>query len=126
MYQSKREAGALHCNDLFAFARSFPEHFCPSLRHSFKAASGFGVLCLLITLPITEHGFAMPKGEFSDTLCLRFGLQLACLHYLVCVANHLMLNMLSVVLVVAFQLLTIMNYVTSLLVSLVRFVRYWC
>ena len=36
----------------------------------------------MVTIPIAEHGFAMPKGEFCDTLCLRF---------------EWMLNMLSIV-----------------------------
>ena len=49
----------------------------PSLRHSFEAASECGASCCLTTLPIAEHGFAMPKGEFRDALCLRFGWQLA-------------------------------------------------
>ena len=74
MYQSKREAGASHRNNLITFARSFPERLSPSSRHSFEAASEHGASCCL---PIAEHGLAMPKGEFRDALCLRFGWQLA-------------------------------------------------
>ena len=42
MYQSKREVGASHCNNLITFARSFPERLSPSLRRSFEAASEHG------------------------------------------------------------------------------------
>ena len=63
MYQSKREVGASRRNDLITFARSFPERLSPSLRCSFEAASERGASCWLTTLPIAEHGFAMPKGE---------------------------------------------------------------
>ena len=59
------------------FARSFPERLSPSLRCSFEAALECGASCRLTTLPIAEHGFAMPKGEFRDALCLRVGWQLA-------------------------------------------------
>ena len=106
-----------------AYARTFPERLSPSLRHSFEAASECGASCWLTTLPIAEHGFAMPKGEFHDALHLRFGRQPARLplSYL-CVAHLLMLNIHSVVLAAAFQQFVIMKYVTSLLISLVRFV----
>ena len=45
MYQSKREVGASHHNDLITFARSFPELFSPSLRRSFEAASEHEASC---------------------------------------------------------------------------------
>ena len=79
MYQSKHEVGASCCNDLITFARSFPEYLSFSLRPSFGAASECRASCWLTTLPIAEHRFAMPKGEFHNALCLRFGWQLACL-----------------------------------------------
>ena len=34
-----------------------------------KGASSWFVM----TLPISEHGFALPKGSFRDALCLRYG-----------------------------------------------------
>ena len=71
------EAGSSRHNDLITFVRSFTEHLSPSLRHSFEAASEHGASYWLTTLPIVEHGFAMPKGELHSTICLRFGWQLA-------------------------------------------------
>ena len=32
-----------------------------------------GASSWLMTLPISEHGFALPKGSFRDALCLRYG-----------------------------------------------------
>lgn len=85
------------------YARFFPERLFPSLRHLFEAASECGAPCWLTTLPIAEYEFAMQKGEFHDALHLRFGRQPARLplSYL-CMANLLMLNMHSVVLMAAF------------------------
>ena len=81
MYQGKREIRTSHRSNLSAQARSFPERLSPHLLHAFEAASESGASSWLTTFP----GFAMPKGEFCDALCLRFGWQLP---NLVCVANH--------------------------------------
>ena len=56
-------------------ARSFPDHLLPSLRQAFEAASECDSSGWLTNLPIAAHGFAMPKGEFRDALCLCFGWQ---------------------------------------------------
>ena len=41
----------------------------------FEAAFEHGTSGRLTTLPIADHGFAMPKGESRDALCLCFGWQ---------------------------------------------------
>jgi len=51
------------------------ERLSPHLRRVFDAASERIASCWLATLPIAEHGFALPKGEFRDALCLRLGWQ---------------------------------------------------
>ena len=117
MYQSKHEAGASHRNDLITFTRSFSEHLSPFLRHSFEAASELGALCWLTTLPIAEHRFAMPKGEFRNALRM-FEIWVAA-----CSSSTILCVWLSVVLVAALQQFVIIKYVTLLLISLVRFVQ---
>ena len=82
MYQFKREARAARHDALCALAKSFSDHF---LKQVFEAAFEHGVSGWLTTLPIADHGFAMPKGEFRDALCLHFGWQIPNLpHSCVC------------------------------------------
>ena len=76
MYQFKREARAARHDALCALAKSFSDCLSPSLKRVFEAASERGASGWLTTLPIADHGFAMPKGEFRDALCLRFGWQI--------------------------------------------------
>ena len=73
MFQCKRETRSSRRAVLCSMARSFPDRLSPSLRRTFEAASECGSSGWLITLPIAPHGFAMPKGEFRNALCLRFG-----------------------------------------------------
>ena len=73
MFQCKREARSSRHVVLCTLAKSFPDHLSSSLRRVFEAASECGSSGWLTTLPIAAHGFAMPKGEFRDAFCLRFG-----------------------------------------------------
>jgi len=75
MYQCKLELRASHRSVLSAQANLLSECLSPNLRHAFDAVSEWGTSCWLATLPIAEHGFALPKGEFLDALYLRFDWQ---------------------------------------------------
>ena len=43
------------------------------LKRAMDLGSEKGASSWLMTLPISEHGFALPKGSFRDALCLRYG-----------------------------------------------------
>ena len=75
MYQCKHELRVSRCSNLSSQADLLYEHLSPHLQRVFQAASEWVASCWLTTLPIAEHGFALPKGEFRDALCLRFGWQ---------------------------------------------------
>ena len=45
------------------------------MRLNFEGSLECGASCWLTTLPIAEYGFALPKGEFCNALCVRFGWQ---------------------------------------------------
>ena len=72
MYQCKREVKVSCHSNLSAQADSLSERLSQHLRHAFDASSERGTSCWLTTLLIAEYGF---KGEFRDSLCLRFGWQ---------------------------------------------------
>jgi len=72
MYQCKHELRASRRSVLSAQADLLLECLSPHLHCAFEAASEHDASCWLTTLPITEHGFALLKG---DTLFLRFGWQ---------------------------------------------------
>ena len=44
----------------------------PSLQRSMDLGSEKGASSWLMTLPIREHNFALPKGSFRDAICLRY------------------------------------------------------
>ena len=44
-----------------------------SLKRAVEVSKEKGASSWLTTLPISEHGFALHKGAFKDTLCLRHG-----------------------------------------------------
>jgi len=81
MHQFKHEVRTAHCDFVCALAKSFLNHILLSL---FEDASERGASGWLTTLPITDHGFAMPKGQFRDALCLCFGWQVPNLPQIVC------------------------------------------
>ena len=45
----------------------------PQLQRSVELAQEKGSSAWLTVLPVAEHGFLLHKGEFRDTLCLRYG-----------------------------------------------------
>ena len=47
----------------------------PSLQRAMDLGSEKGASSWLMTLPIHEHNFALPKGSFRDAICLRYGWQ---------------------------------------------------
>ena len=47
------------------------------LKRAMDLGSEKGASSWLMTLPISEHGFALPKGSFRDALCLRYGWKLS-------------------------------------------------
>jgi len=75
MYQCRLDLRVSCHSDLSAQAGFLCDWLSPHLRHAFDAASERGTSWWLTTLPIVEHGFALSKGEFCDSLCLRFGWQ---------------------------------------------------
>ena len=44
-----------------------------NVKLAMQVASQKGALSWLATLPITEHGFALPKGAFQDALAYDIG-----------------------------------------------------
>ena len=76
-YQGKSETRISRRSDLSALTKSFPGRLSPLLRRDFEAASESSASSWVTTLLVAEHGFSMPKGEFHDALCLRFGWQLS-------------------------------------------------
>ena len=44
-----------------------------NMKKAMEASTEKGASSWLATLPITEHGFALHKGDFRDALCLRYG-----------------------------------------------------
>ena len=45
----------------------------PKLQRAMDLGREKGASSWLVTLPIEEHNFALPKGSFRDALCLRYG-----------------------------------------------------
>jgi len=71
MYKCKLELRTSRHSALSAQENLLSERLSLHLCHAFDAASERGTSCCPATLPIAEHGFALPKGEFRDALCLR-------------------------------------------------------
>jgi len=60
----------------------------PNLQRAMDLGSEKGASSWLMTLPIYEHNFALPKGSFRDAICLRYGWQPSRLpSHCVCGAN---------------------------------------
>jgi len=72
LYQCKCELKVSWHSNLSSQADLLYECLSPHLQWVYQAASERGASCWLKTLPIAEHGFALPKGKFCDALCLRF------------------------------------------------------
>ena len=53
--------------------RDLMELLPDSLQRSVKLASEKGSFTWLTVLPLSEHGFALHKGAFQDSLALRYG-----------------------------------------------------
>ena len=51
-------------------ANNMKEHLPSKLRKAITSSSEKGALSWISALPISEHGFALHKGSFSDALCL--------------------------------------------------------
>ena len=84
----------------------------PHLKRVFEVASERGASCWLTALPVAEHGFALPKSEFRDALCLRFGWKPVNLpQTCVCVVNLFQCKYLAVR-VADFHLCATMTFVT--------------
>ena len=49
------------------------EDLPPKLQRAMNLGREKGASSWLVTLPIEEHNFALPKGLFRDALCLRYG-----------------------------------------------------
>ena len=49
------------------------EKLSPSLQRLFDIANEKGVSSWLTVIPIKAHGFDLHKGDFRDSLCLRYG-----------------------------------------------------
>jgi len=80
--------------------KSLSDRLLPPLKRVFEAASEHGASGWLTVLLIADHGFAMPKGEFRDALCLHSRWQAPILpQSCVCVVNFFLFSMLSAVLV---------------------------
>ena len=56
-------------------ASEISEKLPATLQKSMRISTEKGASSWLSTLPIQEHGFALHKGAFRDTLCLRYGWQ---------------------------------------------------
>jgi len=63
MFQCKHESKASRCSDLSAQANLLYHHLSPHLQCAFDAASERRASYWLKALPISEHGFTLPKGE---------------------------------------------------------------
>ena len=59
------------CNKTTQLKTKLPRH----LQRAMELCSEKGASSWLSCLPIEEHGFALPKGDFRDALCMRYNWQ---------------------------------------------------